>query len=45
MKNKYNAFLSHNSQDKPMVEQIAQWLAIKWIDKNRKGKIYMSTTD
>jgi WD40 repeat protein len=28
MKNKYNAFLSHNNQDKPIVEQIAQWLEL-----------------
>ncbi|UCH97554.1 MAG: TIR domain-containing protein, partial [Candidatus Aminicenantes bacterium] len=38
MKNKYNAFLSHNSRDKPKVEQIAQWLEDKanlsvWLDK------------
>jgi WD40 repeat protein/energy-coupling factor transporter ATP-binding protein EcfA2 len=38
MKNKYIAFLSHNSQDKPNVEQIAQWLEDKanlsvWLDK------------
>jgi energy-coupling factor transporter ATP-binding protein EcfA2 len=38
MKNKYNAFLSHNSQDKPIVEQIAQWLEDNaklsvWLDK------------
>ena len=38
MKNKFNAFLSHNSQDKPIVEQIAQWLEDKanlsvWLDK------------
>jgi hypothetical protein len=38
MAKKYNAFLSHNSQDKPIVEQIAQWLEDEsnlsvWLDK------------
>jgi hypothetical protein len=38
MKKKYNAFLSHNSQDKPIVEQIALWLEDEaklqvWLDK------------
>jgi hypothetical protein len=38
MKNKYDAFLSHDSQDKPIVEKIAQWLEDKanlsvWLDK------------
>ncbi|MFC2146566.1 toll/interleukin-1 receptor domain-containing protein [Acidobacteriota bacterium] len=38
MKNKYNAFLSHNNQDKSIVEEIAQWLEDKanltvWLDK------------
>jgi WD40 repeat protein/energy-coupling factor transporter ATP-binding protein EcfA2 len=38
MTEKYNVFLSHNSQDKPMVEQIAQWLEDNaklsvWLDK------------
>lgn len=38
MKNKYDAFLSHNGQDKSIVEQIAQWLEDKanlsvWLDK------------
>jgi hypothetical protein len=35
---KYDAFLSHNSQDKPLVEQIARWLTQEakltvWLDK------------
>jgi len=38
MAKKYNAFLSHNSQDKPIVEHIAQWLEDEanlsvWLDK------------
>jgi energy-coupling factor transporter ATP-binding protein EcfA2 len=38
MKNKYSAFLSHNSQDKSIVEKIAQWLQDNanlsvWLDK------------
>jgi energy-coupling factor transporter ATP-binding protein EcfA2 len=37
-KKKYHAFLSHNSQDKPIVETIARWLAHEaqlsvWLDK------------
>ena len=38
MKKKFGAFLSHNSQDKPIVEQIALWLEDEaklrvWLDK------------
>jgi len=38
MAKKHNAFLSHNSQDKSIVEQIAQWLEDEsnlsvWLDK------------
>lgn len=38
MDKKYNAFLSHNSQDKPIVEKIAKWLEDEsklsvWLDK------------
>jgi hypothetical protein len=38
MNKKYDAFLSHNSQDKPIVEEIAHWLEDKanllvWLDK------------
>ena len=38
MVKKYHAFFSHNSQDKPIVEQIAQWLEDEsnlsvWLDK------------